>query len=130
MADNTVSWRSFSRTFGTGLDIRNISTFASLILFEHYSINWDLRKTLHSICDKIKEMDREVSGVFVIYFLHSGCVYTSNNYAVLGLAPCCIKFLAMAKPEPPIVLKVKVDIQLFKLFLMIYSMLRHKPWKP
>ena len=27
-----------------------------------------------------------------------------------------------AKPEPPIVLKVKIDIQLFKLFLMIYSL--------
>ncbi len=95
MADNTVCWRSFSITFGTGLDIQNISTFASLILFKHYSINWDLRKTLHSICEKITEMDREVSGVFLIYFVHSGRVHTSNNYAVLGLAPCCIKFLAM-----------------------------------
>jgi hypothetical protein len=30
-------------------------------------------------------MDREVSGVFLIYFLRSGRVHTSNNYAVLGL---------------------------------------------
>ena len=85
MADNTVCWRSFSTTFGTGLHVQNSSTFASLILFEHYSINWYLWKTLNSICEKITEMDREVSGVFLIYFLRSGRVHTSNNYAVLGL---------------------------------------------